>query len=77
MQSIAKNQEKNMDKTTEERDQLAKVQSAAVSSFCERVFMLVSRVSPSFLCSHLSGSSPTKLSIENIDNANVMKRESE
>ena len=41
MQSIAKNQEKNMDKTTEERDQLAKVQSAAVSSFCERVFMLV------------------------------------
>ena len=41
LNSIGQHQEINMKKTTEERDNLASIQKASVSSFCQRVFMLV------------------------------------
>lgn len=38
--NIAKSQEDNMSKTTDERDKIAAVQKAAVTSFCQRMLML-------------------------------------
>ena len=41
LDSISQKQEVNMKKTTDERDNLASIQKAAVSSFCQRLLMLV------------------------------------
>lgn len=41
LKQIADKQDVNMKKTTKERDEIAEVQKQAVSSFCERIIMLI------------------------------------